>query len=382
MKIAYVWDSDTSDLKAWSGIPFFLGKAIRAEGVELYSIDNLVGSRARFLKLKKLAYNLTGRRFQAIRDIPTWKANARVIQSRIQPGTDGLFAPSSLPFAYLDCSIPKFTYTDSTFRSLLNYYPTFSKVCRETIRDGEVLERQAISRVNLAFYASDWAANSAINDYGATSSNVRIVPFGANLETVPSEAEVFKSIQARPSNVCELLFVGGDFLRKGGPRAVDVATHLNGHGLSARLHVVGGDKVPAKYRRPFVIDHGFLNKGDPKQLEVLLDLLRTCHFFILPSEAECAGIAYAEASAFGMPAIARDTGGVSTMVRDGVNGKLFKPDASVKDYAEFVTRTFSSSTDYVRLCKSSRRLFEEELNWKKTSRFIMSEIEACLAKSA
>jgi hypothetical protein len=78
------------------------------------------------------------------------------------------------------------------------------------------MEREAIGRASLVLYASDWAAASAIEHYGADPDKVRVVPFGANLESEVEQGEAAEAINARSANPGKLLFLGIDWKRKGG----------------------------------------------------------------------------------------------------------------------------------------------------------------------
>ena len=84
----------------------------------------------------------------------------------------------------------------------------------------------------------------------------------------------------------------------------------------------------------------------------------------MPTRAECAGIVFCEASAFGVPSITTNTGGVSTNVQDGINGFALPPEATATDYAEKIEELFFDDAAYRQLIKNSRKKFEEELNWE------------------
>ncbi|TSA49979.1 MAG: glycosyltransferase [Sphingobacteriales bacterium] len=45
---------------------------------------------------------------------------------------------------------------------------------------------------------------------------------------------------------------------------------------------------------------------------------------MVPSRAECYGIVFAEASSYGLPSVSTDTGGVSAVVKEGVNVFYFR----------------------------------------------------------
>ncbi len=373
MKIAYICDRDSQDIHGWSGLNFFIRRALERFSSNLYAIDDLVSdasvkSRLRQLRWIKLYYRSIGRRFHPSRDEKLLRLYARIIQSRIAPDTEAVFAPSSLPLAFLEIAIPKFVYCDATFHCFVDYYRECSNLCRRTLRDGEKMERLALGRVDAAFYASEWAARSAIEDYQLPAEKTHVVPFGANLQQVPSLEQVTQWVAAKPPSICHLLFVGVDFIRKGGSLAVDVARILNQRGQPTILHLVGLERIPREVEAPFIRNYGFLSKHRAADQVVLEKLWRQSHFLIVPSLAECAGIVYAEASAHGMPSLARDTGGVSAMVKHQTNGFLLAANQEATDYATCIQSCLSDGNEYRRLSLSSYRFFEQCLNWDTAGR--------------
>ena len=122
------------------------------------------------------------------------------------------------------------------------------------------MEASALHRCRLAIYTSEWAAESAVRDYGVDAGRVAVVPFGANLETQVLLEEARAAIAKRPRDTCRLVFIGVEWQRKGGPLAVAIADALNRGGLKTELDIVGhepdGRKLPS-----FVNSLGFISKG-------------------------------------------------------------------------------------------------------------------------
>jgi glycosyltransferase involved in cell wall biosynthesis len=114
-----------------------------------------------------------------------------------------------------------------------------------------------------------------------------------------------------------ILFVGGDFERKGGYLLLEAFRSLPS-GL-AGLHLVTHTAVPAE---DGVIVH---NHIQPNSAE-LLALYQTSDLFVLPSRAEAFGISVVEASASGLPVIATCTGGLSDIVVNQETGFLIPVD--------------------------------------------------------
>ena len=86
---------------------------------------------------------------------------------------------------------------------------------------------------------------------------------------------------------------------------------------------------------------------------------------LLPSRAENTSVVLADAASFGLPALASDTGGMRTMVHDGVNGQILPLDASPAAYADAILHQWSDPDGYLKLVASSRRRYEADFCWDK-----------------
>src|SRR5215472_7460899 len=137
------------------------------------------------------------------------------------------------------------------------------------------------------------AADSLVADYGVPASHVRVIPPGVDLS-------LFRPPESRASGaLVRVLFVGGDFARKGGP---DLVAALRGV-PEAELDVVTGSDVgpvPADVRCRV---HRGLRPGDP----ALLELYRRADVFVVPSRGDCLPQVLAEAAASGLPLVATAT---------------------------------------------------------------------------
>jgi Glycosyltransferase len=257
---------------------------------------------------------------------------------------------------------------------MIDFYPEFSNLSEETIKNGNAMEQAALANCKLAIYASDWAAKTAYDNYDVDRKKIKVVPLGANLDSYPIAKDIKQAIALRNFDTCKLLLVGVEWNRKGGDIALSVAEILNKRGLITELHVVGCQpppNVPA-----FVKTYGFLSKNNQQQNELLSYLYKTSTFFILPSRAECSAIVLAEASAFGLPAVATNVGGTSTVVRNGTNGRTFEIDTFSEECATFILETMSSRETYQKLCLSSLVEATNRLNWRAAAASVINLIES------
>jgi len=120
---------------------------------------------------------------------------------------------------------------------------------------------------------------------------------------------------------------------------------------------------PSRFRVPGMHVIPFLDKNDPAQRKQLADLYLASHFFLLPTRSESYGIVFCEANAFGLPAITTNTGGVSDVISDGENGFMLLPAARGPEYAKLIAEIWQDRGRYSALARSSRRTFDERLNW-------------------
>lgn len=180
--------------------------------------------------------------------------------------------------------------------------------------DSNELLRRYKHRVNTKIFQgaarvlpwSSWAAESLIRDYGVDPGRVEVMPVGVDLERWRRGDHV------RHERVW-ILFVGGDFERKGGYLLLEAFRSLPA-GL-AELHLVTHTTVPPE---DGVIVHNHIQPNSA----ALLALYQASDIFVLPSHAEAFGISAVEASASGLPVIATCTGGLSDIVADQETGFL------------------------------------------------------------
>jgi glycosyltransferase involved in cell wall biosynthesis len=221
-------------------------------------------------------------------------------------------------------------------------------------------------------YPSEWVARSAIDHYGADPGRVHVIPYGANLDEVPPREA---ATGRRPGERCRLLFLALEWERKGGDIAFATLLELEEVGIRAEL-VVCGATPPAAIRHERLVVLGRLDKNDPAQLERLVDLLATSDFLLRPTRAECYGIVFCEAAAFGLPVITTATGGVTTIVRHGENGLALPLDAGPQDYAAAIARLHGDPDAYTAMAVAGRLAYEERLNWGSWAEQVLTHLAA------
>ncbi len=364
MKISYVTRYDASDVHNWSGLGHFIARSLEAQHVDIDYVGGLQQHVPLSIRVKSKLYRLAGKKFYPDRDPAIANQMAMEVHRRISKDSSVIFSPGTVPIALLKTNKPKVFYTDATFAGMVDYYDSFTRLSRETIKNGNYLEQQALDTSTLAIYASDWAARTALENYSVDPAKVKVIPFGANIQSSRSLADIRELVKRRSSAECRILFLGVDWIRKGGDIAVETVKQLNKAGLRTTLHIAGTRDLPIDPLPDFIIDHGFISKSSQAGEDKLNQLIAESHFLLLPTRAEAYGLVFCEANSFGVPCLATAVGGIPTIIKDDLNGKTFVLSAGPEEYASYILSLFSDRRTYEELCYSSFEEFQRRLNWK------------------
>jgi glycosyltransferase involved in cell wall biosynthesis len=160
---------------------------------------------------------------------------------------------------------------------------------------------------------------------------------------------------------CRLLWVGVDWDRKGGDRAIEIARILNRRGLQTELHVAGC--TPARDVPEYVYVHGFLDKTTESGATQLKQLYGASHVLVHPASAECFGVVFCEAAGHGVISAASRVGGIPSAVREGITGVLFDVDAPAEEYADYIWDLLDDRDAYEARAVRAFEEYELELSW-------------------
>ncbi|MGZ3645180.1 MAG: glycosyltransferase family 4 protein [Ktedonobacteraceae bacterium] len=362
IKIAFLTTRDPHDRRSWSGLIYYIAQSLEKHCGEViyfgpiprFRPDVLFGKIiykvSCFLLKKKYSYCLL-----------LAKSNAKICAHWLAEQTfDVIVSPDgATEIAFLETDIPILLIGDSTHGSLLDYYPEYSHFMKKSVYQIHAVQRLALKNADRIVYASAWAAQSAIENYSTHRDKVHVVPFGANLEESPP---LELALARKKSEQCRLLFLGVDWQRKGGDIAFETLVKLEELGIQAEL-VVCGCTPPKGLSHEHMKVISFLDKNDERQRKELETLLLLADFLLVPTRAEAYGLVFCEASAFGLPVITTNTGGVPEIVRDGENGFLLPYEARGEVYADTIAKIYRDDQQYSELVKSSRVAYDTRLNW-------------------
>lgn len=222
----------------------------------------------------------------------------------------------------------------------------------------QTLFRQIFSRAAGFVAWSSWTKESFVEDYGCRPEDVAVIPPGIDLNLfAPGD---------RSHEIPRLLFVGGDFVRKGGDLLLDVfRSRLRGR---AELVLVTGADVADE---PGVTVHRNVTANS----KTLLELYATSDVFVLPTRADCYAVVCMEALASGLPIVATRAGGIPDLIREGETGHMVDVDDAdaLGDALEALVQNDARRRRMAELCREEAlRRFGAADNARKLFEFVRS----------
>jgi glycosyltransferase involved in cell wall biosynthesis len=203
--------------------------------------------------------------------------------------------------------------TPINFDSIGAYYQHKADPASRSEALKRALYRRVFASASSLTAWSQWAKDSLRDDYGVDPDRVTVIPPGVDLSLFPYTERLPDTPQERRTKI---LFVGGDFERKGGPLLL--ACMRAGLAEQCDLHVVTTSQIP---RTPHVHVYRDLGPNDPR----LVRLYRESDIFALPTYADCLAVVLAEAMASGLPIVTTSVGAQAEAVRDGRSGFIIPP---------------------------------------------------------
>jgi glycosyltransferase involved in cell wall biosynthesis len=365
MKIAYISTYDARDISNWSGSGYYIARSLRDRSLHINYVGGLTEKYANLFRVKQVLYKLLRQNYLRDREPFILKAYARQAQCQLAKiDHDLIFSPSTHVIAYLATTQPVIFWSDATFAGMVDFYPEFSNLCAETLRNGHRMEQSALDKCKLAIYSSEWAAQSAIKNYQVDPDKVKVVQFGANIQCDRTITDIQNIINRRSVTKCKMLFLGAYWWRKGGDIALKIAAELHKRGLDLELNLVGSSPSGNHLLPNYVNSLGFISKSSDRGKKKIDKLLAESHFLLLPTRAECYGVVLCEASSFAVPSISHKVGGVPSIIKDNINGKLFDLTAKIEDYCDYIQNLFTNYTEYKRMALDSFKEYELRLNWE------------------
>jgi glycosyltransferase involved in cell wall biosynthesis len=381
MRIGLVSEVDVTRPRSWSGTTYFMGEALAGAGASVERLEPVWRRRTRALSRAGHALRRLGVADPMLNRTGAAAAlKARALSRMVErSGLDAVFAPvGSTLVARYDAAPPLLYASDATVVGMTGYYPEFTDLPPALLERIMREEREALHRAALLLYPTWWAARDVVGAYGVPEERVLVQPFGANiLEAPPREA----ALAPREPGPWRLLLCGVDWERKGGDTAVGALEALRARGLEATLTVMGVVPPEAVTERVAGIEViPFLDKFDEEGAREFGRVFARADLLVLPTRADCYGMVFCEAAAYGTPSVASATGGTSEAIAEGVTGHTLPLEAGARDWADLLERLLTEPGRLEALRRSARGDFEARLDWAVWGRAVTERLGAILAR--
>ncbi len=345
MRIAYLSDNPPMDVNIWSGTPSFIYKTL----CKYHDVTWIGGGIVNAFKWYHKYHH---------ENVPYYtelyvEKICRVLSKEINSGEyDVILTCNYYMVSKLRVDIPVIFYSDTVFDDfkpwISNKNESYHKLARTT-------EQKCLERADAIIFSSEWAKRSAIKSYNISDQKIHVIEFGANIPT-PDNVDI-----SSYNETCNLVFIGKAPILKGVDIVIETYKELKRRGFKCQLTIVGCDVKMSKKDGVEVYPH--LDKNNKTDLKQFDRILRKANFLILPTKFDAFGIVFCEASAYGVPSIAPNVGGVSQPIKNGKNGILLSPLSPPVIYADKIIEIYSDKKNYLKMRKTSLMEFNKRLNW-------------------
>ena len=211
---------------------------------------------------------------------------------------------------------------------------------------------------NIPFLTGSNSTKEDLVHYGISDKNITVIPQGLFLKPIDKPVKKEKNLT--------LLFVGRIVKMKGIEDALKIFAEINKKIPQSKFWIVGGgEKRYVDQIKRLTTDlniakscifYGFIDE-DKK-----IEFYQKSHFLLHTSVREGFGLTVIEANSQGTPVLAYNSPGLKDIVRNGVNGFLFRPEKQ-NLYIEKIISLVRNSNQYKELQTLSIK-FSKQFNWK------------------
>jgi glycosyltransferase involved in cell wall biosynthesis len=250
---------------------------------------------------------------------------------------------------------------DTPERPYISTFPTTPQVLQRLADE----QRRNYDSLSGLFVFGAWFRDWLVEHQGLPHERVHVVGAGMNHTTARDRP---------PTRQGRLLFVGGDFLRKGGDQVVAAVDLLRQRGEDVTLTVAGPSRWPLPGSPPsWVRFAGYVSPEHAEDLWLDHDLL------VVPSRFEAYGMVFSEALAAGRPCIGRRVFAMPELIGDA--GRLIERGDGAEELAGAVLDALSDDTLFERVWRD-REDVRRERSWDAVAARIVAVVERNLQEPA
>jgi glycosyltransferase involved in cell wall biosynthesis len=194
-------------------------------------------------------------------------------------------------------------------------------------------------------------SESIVNQYGVGRERVECVYCGSNVGEVAEASLTHDRFDNK-----NVLFVGVDWERKGGPQLAKAFTLVLKAHPDATLTIVG---CSPRLQLPNCTVVGRV------PLQEVYAYYQKSSIFCLPTLEEPFGIAFIEAGNFGLPIVTTNIGAIPDFVMDGANGYMVEPN-NIQQLSDTLIKLLDDPYARMRFGIKNYNTMREKYTWEKT----------------
>jgi glycosyltransferase involved in cell wall biosynthesis len=191
---------------------------------------------------------------------------------------------------------------------------------RWTYRPNAVLDGRILCAAAAVVSTSEWAARAVRHRYPECRTPIHVMPTPVRLAHFPAALADERHARAVDGYTPRALFIGGDFVRKGGLDLIDAWR-------SARLDRCGTLDLVTDW--PALPVDGVAGIRVHRRVEAYSPewsaLWRAADVFVMPSHSDAFPNVLQEAAAAGLPSVSTRADAIPEIVHDGATGMLIRP---------------------------------------------------------
>lgn len=247
--------------------------------------------------------------------------------------------------------VPSIVSIDTTQASVIE--PAASRLERASYAPNVRVDGAIFRRAAALISASAWAADSLRRMYPDCRTPINVLPPPVLLDRFDAGWIERRRARARDGALPRVLFMGGDFPRKGGHDLL-TAWRDGGFGSRATLEIVTDWRIDGRLP-PGVIQ----TSGVARLSAAWTCVWAEADLFVMPTRNEAFGIVFQEAAAAGLPAIGTLHHAIPEVVHEGRTGLLVAP-GDVRALAAALDALISSPDLRHQMGTHARAVIEDE----------------------
>ena len=377
-RIAFVCEGD-AEKDAFSGSAKSIVDNLRALGHTIFPI-NVRPSKPWRLAIAILTFSFNRARWRARFRYGKIASKARSLKAcrmmvPLDDQVDIVFqigATFTPPVA--DSHIPYVLYCDwnmaLSIRNSANNHSASGGLTKSEAEDANTMQHGIYAHAARIFTISERLRESFIEDYRISAEHVVRAYAGANLDlmTIPPVRPVDHDLAHNPT----ILFIGKEFVRKGGDVLLRAFQIVRQKVPNARLLIIGTTNIDTHDNGVEFV--GLLRKEVLHEHKRLIHAFTESDVFCLPSRLEPLGIVVCEAMFFSLPCVVSNIWAMPEMVIDGETGFTVPVD-NAEALAEKLIRILTNRQLGRQMGIAARKRAEKLFTWSSSAQIMHEHIQ-------